>query len=122
MYNQAAQAYQKTSQATVPPRELEASLLMKAATRLQGVVNEWDEHPRTLDDAVTYNRKLWTILVASATDADNPIPEEIKQNMANLGLFVFRQSFDALADPKPQTLTSIININRVLAEGLRQAG
>jgi len=121
MHNQAAQAYQKTSQATVGPRELEASLLMKAATRLQVVIDDWENHGRTLDDAVTYNRKLWTILVTSATQAENPLPTDIKQNLANLGLFVFRQSIGVLANPQPQKLASIVNINRALAEGLRNA-
>jgi flagellar protein FlaF len=37
----AASAYTRTAQATVPPRELEAHLLMKAATRLQVVKEDW---------------------------------------------------------------------------------
>ncbi len=75
MYKQAAQAYQKTSQVAVSPRELEATLLMKAAARLQLIKDEWDNSSLAeIDDALTYNRKLWTILVTSVTNPENPCP------------------------------------------------
>lgn len=119
MYNQAAQAYQKASKAAANPRELEASLLMKAAARMQALVDEWEPDGATLDEAVSYNRRLWTILVTSATKSDNPLPDEIKQNMANLGLYVFKTSIGTLAEPKPEKLNSLISINRNIAEGLR---
>ena len=71
---QAANAYSKIAQATHSPRELEAAVLMKAASRLQTIRDDWDGRQRELFEALTYNRKLWTILVSSATDAGNPLP------------------------------------------------
>ncbi|WP_150525609.1 flagellar biosynthesis regulator FlaF [Roseibium sediminis] len=120
MYKQAAQAYQKTSQVAVSPRELEANLLMKAAARLQLVKDEWKQSSLAQrDDALTYNRKLWTILVTSATNGDNPLPQEIKNNIASLGVFVFKQTMEAMADEEGNKLNSLISINRAIAEGLR---
>jgi len=119
MYSQAAQAYQKASKAASNPRELEASLLMKAAARLQTLIDNWEPDQESLDDALTYNRRLWTVLVTSATKLDNPLPEPIKQNMANLGLYVFKTSIGALAEPRPDKLKSLVSINRNIAEGLR---
>ena len=55
----------KTAQAVVSPRELEAALLVKAATRLQIVVDDWDQRANELDDALSYNRRLWTLLVSA---------------------------------------------------------
>ena len=70
----AASAYSKVAQATQSPRELEALILMKAATRLQAIRDDWDSRSCELDDALTYNRKLWTVLVSSVTRPENPLP------------------------------------------------
>ncbi|MTI45266.1 flagellar biosynthesis regulatory protein FlaF [Roseibium hamelinense] len=120
MYKQAAQAYQKASQTAVSPRELEANLLMKAAARLQLIKDEWEESSfAEKDEALTYNRRLWTVLVTSATDKDNPLPQEIKNNLGSLGIFVFKQTMAVLTDPTPEKLATLISINRMIAEGLR---
>lgn len=119
MYNQVAQAYQRTQQTTANPRELEASLLIKAAARLQAVRDNWDQGRTDLDDAITFNRKLWTILATSATRADNPLPPEVKTNVANMAVFIFSHSMRVLSDPQPEKLTSLIFINANIAAGLR---
>lgn len=93
---------------------------MKAAARLQLVKDEWQQSSLAQrDDALTYNRKLWTILVTSATNGDNPLPQEIKNNIASLGVFVFKQTMEAMADEEGNKLNSLISINRAIAEGLR---
>src|SRR5919202_2258541 len=98
----AASAYSKIAQATQSPRELEATILMKAATRLQAIREDWDGRRAELDEALTFNRKLWTILVTSATDADNPLPQAIKNNIANLAMFVFERTVTLMLEPKPE--------------------
>jgi flagellar biosynthesis activator protein FlaF len=114
----AANAYQKIAIQTASPRELEADLLLKAASRLQAVKDGWDGSKPQLDSALLYNRKLWTIFMTSVTSRENPLPTEIRQNVANLGLFVMKQTMSALANPRPEQLNSLININRELASGL----
>jgi flagellar protein FlaF len=119
--HQGASAYSRVAQATQSPRELEAGILLKAAMRLQAIRDNWEAKRHELDEALTYNRKLWTILVSSATEAANPLPAAIKQNMANLGIFVFNQTVTLMSEPKPERLGVLININRELAAGLRSA-
>lgn len=119
MYNHGAQAYQRTQQTTANPRELEASLLIKAAARLQSVRDEPDASREALDDAITYNRKLWTILATSATRSDNPLPAAIKNNVANLAVFIFSHSMRVLSEPTPDRISTLININANIAAGLR---
>ena len=116
--SQAANAYAKAAQAAQSPREIEATVLMKAATRLQTIRDDWNAKSRELDEALTFNRKLWTVLVTSVTDAANPLPTPIKENVANLGLFVFKQTLALMAEPAPEKLGTLININRELAAGL----
>jgi flagellar biosynthesis activator protein FlaF len=116
---QAANAYARTSQATLAPRELEATLLMKAAARLQMIQDHWDERQHELDEALSYNRRLWTILVASATEPDNPLPVPVKQNIANLAVFIFNRTIDTMLEPRAEHLRALVHINRELAAGLR---
>jgi len=92
---------------------------LKAASRLQAVQDGWDKTRPQLDQALLYNRKLWTILTASITAPDHPLPTEVRQNVATLGLFVLRRTMSMLANPRPDDLTSLIGINRELAAGLR---
>ena len=117
----AAQAYSAIAKKTGNPRELEADLLLEAAARLQAVRDAWDSKRSDLDAALVNNRRLWSIFVTSATSTDNPLPAGIRQNVANLGIFVFKQTMAMLVDPKPDNLVSLININRELAAGLRNS-
>ena len=116
----ATQAYGNVARQVSSPRDLEADLLLKAASRLQAVRDAWTGHCDDLDSALLYNRRLWTIFLASVTSAENPLPKEIRQNVASLGLFVLNQTMTVTTaiDPQPDQLGSLIHINRELAAGL----
>ena len=92
---------------------------MKAASRLQAIREDWVGKRAELDEALTFNRKLWTILVTSATDADNPLPQAIKNNIANLAIFVFERTITVMSEPAPEKLAALVTINREIAAGLR---
>ncbi len=114
----AVQAYGKTAKTTATPRQLEAELLLKAAAKLKAIQDSWDSEAPRLDDALLYNRKLWSIFLSSVTEGGSPLPHDLRQNIANLGLFVMNQTMSLLSDPKPEKLRPLININRELASGL----
>jgi flagellar protein FlaF len=118
----ATQAYGKVANQTANQRELEASLLLKAASRLQAVHDGWESNKGDLADALLYNRRLWTIFVTSVTQDDNPLPRQIRQNVANLGLFIFNHSLSLIVDPRPEYLGCLVDINRQLAAGLQGRG
>lgn len=111
-------AYTKVAKQIANPRELEAGLLLTAASRLQAIGDAWDDRKGELDDALRYNRRLWALFVTAVTRSDSPLPAEVRQNIANLGLFVIKQTVSLMVDPRPQQLGSLININRELAAGL----
>ncbi len=113
-----AQAYSNTQRTSVTPRDREAMLLIKAASQLQGVKDNWDDHKQTLRNALTYNRKLWTILVTSIGREENELPTSIKNNIGSLGVFIFRQTLEVQSRPEPEKLNALISINRELAAGL----
>ncbi|MCB1490692.1 MAG: flagellar biosynthesis regulator FlaF [Rhodobiaceae bacterium] len=119
MQQAATQAYARTAQATVHPRELEASLLTKAAMRLQALLDAGTTDPSEWRSAIHYNRQLWVIFATSVTSVDNPLPETIKRNVANLSVFIFRKGLEAERKRTAAALKPIIDINREIAAGLR---
>ena len=56
--------------------------------------------------------------MTAVTSNDNPLPNEIRQNVANLGLFVMKQTIATIVNPTPEHLGSLISINREVASGL----
>ena len=119
MQNQAVSAYHQTARQTVPPRDLEANLLSTAAAHFQRIRNDWDLLASELPAALTFNRKLWTVFVTSVTDAESQLPQEVRQNIANLGIFVLSQTAELQVAPAPEKLDILVKINRELAAGLR---
>jgi flagellar protein FlaF len=118
----AAQAYARTSQTTAHPRELEAQALLKAARQLQDVQANWAGPNRNMHNALLFNRRLWTIFMSAAETDDNPQPLEIRQNIANLALFVMQRTIEIQLDPDPTKLKSLIDINCNIAAGLSGRG
>jgi len=118
----AAQAYARTSQTTASPREIEAQALLKAARQLQEVQTNWAGPDKKLYNALLFNRRLWTIFMSAMETTDNPNPIDIRQNIANIGVFVMKQTVEMQMDPDPAKLKSLIDINCNLAAGLSGRG
>lgn len=118
--NQAVNAYAAASKTGLSGRELEASLLIRAAAQLQSVRDNWDSRQDALDEALAYNRKLWTVLATSATEPDNPLPEPVKQSLTRLAVFIFSRTMDILVHPDAAKVDPLISINRNVAAGLRE--
>jgi flagellar biosynthesis activator protein FlaF len=116
---QATKAYAAVAKEIASPRDLESLLLLKAAHKLQSVYDGWTDQPHGLDDAVLYNRRLWTVFLDSVCDDSSALPAELRQNIANIGIFVMTETFSLMTDPKASLLVPLININRELAAGLR---
>jgi flagellar biosynthesis activator protein FlaF len=119
MQNQALSAYNKVSRQTVSPRQLESNLLAKSAANLQRIRDNWEDAQTELDHAMMFNRRLWTIFMTSVTREDSPLPAPIRQNVANLGLFIMNHQIELQVNPEARKLDVLININRELAAGLR---
>ena len=73
--------------------------------------------------ALTYNCKLWTILMTSAMREPDRLPPGLSTVVVELGLYVIRQTAAALAGPTLTAalapLPALIAVNRTVATGLR---
>jgi flagellar biosynthesis activator protein FlaF len=114
----AAQAHAVVAGPIADPRAMEADLLLRAARRLEAVHDGWENRRTELDSALRYNRQLWAIFLTSVTSGEQPLPVDIRQSVANLGLFVMNQTLAMLQEPRRAPLGALININRELAAGL----
>lgn len=114
----AAQAYARTAQTTASPREIEAQALLKAAKKLQDVMEREGWTDNDFAEALLFNRKLWSILLSAVTSDENPQTIEVRQNIANIGTFVLTQTAELQLNPQPEKLKPLIDINCNLAAGL----
>jgi flagellar biosynthesis activator protein FlaF len=114
-----AQAYARTAQQTLQGRDLEAHVLLKSAARLQGIRDNWDVRRGELDDALLANRKIWTIFVTAMSSEDCTLPNIVRSNIINLGMFVFNRTLQMAVDARPEQITTLVDINRNIASGLR---
>ena len=116
--NYASKAYAKIAKEIAAPRELEASLLLQAAAKLQAVRDSWKHKPEGLSDALMYNRRLWTVFLNSLIKDDGRLPAPLHENLKTLGAFVMCETFSLMTKPKLKHLESLIKINRRIAAGL----
>ena len=107
-------AYRAAALSSMTPRRADAEALHRAAQTLRNAKDD----PSRLDEAIRFNRLLWSILITDVTDPKNPLPEPIKINLLRLGEFVVRTLTMLPADPSPVRLDSIADINIHLALGL----
>ena len=118
MSTAASNAYAQVARECSSPRDVEAQALLLAARKLQEVRAKWNGPDANMHNALAFNRRLWTIFLTAAQSDENPQPAEIRQKIANIGVFVMKQTIDMQTEPDPAKLKSLIEINCNLAAGL----
>ncbi len=115
----AASAYARASQAALSPREAEAAVLIKAAGRIQAFRNGEVTSSAGLNEALVFNQRVWTVLASAVADPANPLPDDIRENVTKIALFVFRTIVDAMIEPTAKKLDALVSLNHHLAAGLQ---
>ena len=118
MSSAAARAYARVANTTSSPREIEAQALLKAANKLQAVMTNLDATFAETSEALIFNRKLWSIFLSEAQRDENPQPLDVRQNIANISLFVLSQTAALQISPQREHFKPLIEINRNIAAGL----
>jgi flagellar protein FlaF len=118
----AAQAYARVANTTSSPRDIEAQALLLAANKLQAVMNNVDATYTQMSEALIFNRKLWTIFLSEAQRDENPNSLDVRQNIANLGVFVLSQTAALQMSAQREHIKPLIEINRNIAAGLSGRG
>jgi flagellar protein FlaF len=118
MSSAAAQAYARVANTTASPRENEAKALLMAANKLQAVMTNADATFEQMSAALVFNRKLWTIFLSEAQRDENPQPLDVRQKIANIGVFVLSHTAALQISPQRDHFKPLIEINRNIAAGL----
>jgi flagellar protein FlaF len=120
MFNSARQAYEQGTKTAVTSRQLEAAALFKCARMLEACQQAWDDPGRetSLDVALRHNMRLWTLFQAELARPEHEMPVEMRVNLLKLSRFVDRRTFEVMADPRPEKLQALIDINRNIGAGL----
>jgi flagellar protein FlaF len=120
-YTTAAGAYGNTAAAT-DQRSLEGQVLMKSAMKLEALQKRLQaEEPVSyaeIGETLEYNQKLWQLFVNETINPDHPLPQDIKNSIASLGVFVFKRTKELLAEPQASKFNILVDINRNIASGL----
>ncbi len=123
MYSSPLQAYETVNKETMPGREIEAAVLTKAARKLKDCQDSWDAENRDekLSEALKFNQLVWSIFQGELEKKDNPLNRKLRADLLRLSAFVDRRIFETMADPSPEKLSIVININNNIAAGLRES-
>lgn len=118
---QSLRAYESVSQATMSGREVEAAVLTKAARKLGECQDNWNAPncQEKLEEALKFNQRIWSIFQSELSREDHELPQKIRLDILRLAAFIDRRIFETLADPSPDKLKIVIDINNNLAAGLR---
>lgn len=113
-------SYRDVQKESLSGRELEASVLNKAASILAEVQGTWNapDLRDRLDYALRFNQQLWTLLQAEILEEGNPLPMEVKQNLLALANFIDTRTYKVMAEPAAEKLDILIRINHNIAAGL----
>jgi flagellar protein FlaF len=121
VYAMQLDAYRTAQNTNVSGRDIEAAALTRCALMLVDCQKNWTvpDRDETLSDALRKNQVVWSILQSELIKDDNPLPIEMRNNLLSLSVFVDKRIIDVMADPTPEKLKILIDINLNLAAGLR---
>src|ERR1700679_1113614 len=119
-----ANIYEQVRRESLEGRELEASVLFRAAQKLHSCARDWGQYEtrefqEKLTEALQFNQKLWSFLQVELADPANPLPETLRLNLLRLGKFVDKRIFALFAGRGTmEDLLSIARVNEQIGKGL----
>ncbi|MFV0627341.1 MAG: flagellar biosynthesis regulator FlaF [Alphaproteobacteria bacterium] len=114
------QKYSEIDKSSLSQIELETRALIRSASSLNLIKENWDTEKSKLEEALGKNRRLWTVFAAEMNSETCLQPMSIRINILNLANFIFKRTVDILLNPTPEKLTSLIDINMNIARGLSE--
>ena len=105
------------------PTYTEAWALIEAARRMAAAADNARQDDikdrNRIRDSLRLNWRLWTIFQAEMTvDDTSNLPDDVRTNMLTLCKYIDKHTVEALKDPQPGNISTLIDINRNIASGL----
>ncbi|MEP7352978.1 MAG: flagellar biosynthesis regulator FlaF [Acidobacteriota bacterium] len=121
--NTASQVYEQLRAKSLDGRELEASVLSRAARKLNRCVETWNQPTvgafrEKLADALAFNLRLWTFLQVELSNPEHPLQQELRRNLLQLSYFIDKTTMQLRAGGTVEELKCLAGINQQIASGL----
>jgi len=111
------EAYQQIGKPFKSGTEIEAQAFIKAASLLEEARGDM-KNRSSLQDAISFTRKLWTILQADVSSSQSSLKDALKADLLSLSLYVDKKTVEVCVKPSRSGLDVLIDINRNVARGL----
>lgn len=108
--------YHRNQGATQPGRDTEYRLLAQVTGALMAARDNPAEVKKMVA-AVLWNDRVWNAFLCDLTHEDNRLPTQLKGQLASLALWVAKETQLCLEDKGD--ITSLIEVNRLIMDGLR---
>jgi flagellar biosynthesis activator protein FlaF len=121
-----SQAYEQIQSGALEGRELEASVLSRAARKLNRCVKNWDQRttPQGMEefrDALAFTQRLWTFLQVEVSSSDH-LPTTIRTSVFRLSRYMDKTIIKLYSGGTLHELKSLVNINNEMAAALMSRG
>ena len=118
-----SRTYEELRSDSLSGRELESTLLVRAACELKRCAQLWPERhskefQQKLDEALRFNQKLWTLLQVELSNAENQVPESLRTNLLRLSRYIDQKTFSLFSGGELGDLQMLSKINEEIAAGL----
>jgi flagellar protein FlaF len=114
------QAYQQAATRAENPRDLEYRLFAQVTRALMDAAALDKSEIGQRADALDWNRRLWATLGADCADPGNQLPKPLRASFISLAIFVDRHT--SLAIRNREEIEPLIEINRMIMQGLASQG
>ncbi|MDU9003087.1 flagellar biosynthesis regulator FlaF [Sedimentitalea todarodis] len=115
--SQAHRAYSAASAPTRTTRGTEYEAIARITTRIRSADAEGAGGFAALAEALSDNRKLWTIFAIDVADKANPLPADLRARILYLAEFTNHHTSKVLA--RQATIEPLLEINTAILRGLR---
>jgi flagellar biosynthesis regulator FlaF len=96
--------------------EEDALALTQAALEISRAFEANDE--KRLAGALDHNLRIWVGIRTLVSQAENPLPLSIKDNLIRLSSFVAQKTFEMQNGANAKTIDALTNANLQISEGL----
>ncbi len=98
-------------------RQYERAAFERAIGMLKWAAKEEFDYERYVS-ALKFNQTIWTLIQSGLSEGEVELSSRLKTNILNLSLFVDAHTLKALANPRPEFLAPLIDIDLNITGGL----
>ena len=112
-------AYHQAAVRAESPRETEYRLFAQVTLALMEAAKADPHDVSARIDALDWNRRVWSALSEDCANPGNALPPQLRASIISLAIWVNRQTSKVVR--REDTIESLIEINRMIMQGLAPA-